>query len=389
MGKKTFVALVLLFAAGAFYQSTGATVYWMESDFAGPRLLRADGAGLARKTLPLPAGSLPQAIAADSAGNGVFWTELSFLNAHVRSANGDLGDTAITVSLQSCLRGIALDQSAHKLYWTGTNLASGPAIFRANTDGSSAEALISFGSASAHSPNGIAIDQKAQMVYFADFDAGAIARAPALAGALPQNIVTGLGGPVGVALDLDSGKLYWTDANNNAIGRAALDGSGATAILNNLARPQYLAIDNVGRRLYWTEAGALAVRSAKLDGSDTATLYSAAAMPCGIAVVNMLATPVARLASATGAPSSFGMDLNGPDQAGGRIQIAFRLPHANAVFMSLTDLRARKVITIGERVFAAGRYRQAIETAGLAPGIYLFKFTAGEFTSTKKCVVVR
>jgi len=121
-----------LFVLWAF-RAHGTTLYWMEANFGAPRLVMADGSGAIKSTLAIAAQSLPQALAINPATNAVFWTELAFLNAHVKFARADLGDSGTVVSLQSSARGIAVDSTNKKIYWTATNLTAGPGIFRGKT----------------------------------------------------------------------------------------------------------------------------------------------------------------------------------------------------------------------------------------------------------------
>jgi Low-density lipoprotein receptor repeat class B len=365
-----------------------STLYWIEASFASPTLVMADASGTVKNTLALAPQSLPQAVAVSTGLGRVFVTELAFLNAHVKYVGIALTDSGSVVSLQSCLRGIAADSAAGKIYWTSTNLGSGSAIYRANFDGSTAEILQTFGAASTHAPYGIAVDGAAQTMYWADFDAGAIMRAQTVAAATPQTILPGLSGPVGVALAPDSGALFWTDANTGTIGRAGLDGSGARTIISGLASPQYCALDRIAARIYWTEFGASRVRSARLDGSDTVTVAATAYPPVGIAVVSEPVVAV-RPAAALTVPRTFAMTastLAAPVRA---IRVRFQLPVESRVNLSVSDLRGRRVAVVPAVDNGAGWYVRDIGAAMFAPGVYYVRFTAGTFVSTAACTIAR
>ena len=376
-----------LFVLWAF-RAHGTTLYWMEANFGAPRLVMADGSGAIKSTLAIAAQSLPQALAINPATNAVFWTELAFLNAHVKFARADLGDSGTVVSLQSSARGIAVDSTNKKIYWTATNLTAGPGIFRANLDGSSAEPVEFFGASSMHTPHGIAIDEKTQTLYWADFGAGAIDRASAAPLAPWQAIVTGLAGPVGVALDPDSGFIFWTDANAGNIGRSGFDGSGAMKIVVNCGSPQYMGIDRTSRRLFWTEFGAGLVRSSRYDGSDTITLAHTAFPPCGIVA---MAEPsvVSRPAHVTQVPERYAVFVNSADPFGRTIRIRYQLPRTSPVAIEVFDLRSRRVEALAAALQTEGYYHRDVDASRLAPGAYCVRFTAGQFTSTTKYTIVR
>jgi hypothetical protein len=387
--KKVWVwGLALCFITLCVFRVHGTTVYWIEADFGAPRLVMTDGSGAIKATLALAAKSLPQALALSRGTNAVFWTELAFLNAHVKFARADLGDSGTVVSLQSCARGIAVDSTNKKIYWTATNLAAGPGIFRANLDGSSAEPLESFGASGINTPYGIAIDEKTQTLYWADFGAGAIVRASAAPLAPWQAIVTGLAGPVGVALDPDSGFVFWTDANAGNIGRSKLDGSNKAAIVVNCAVPQYLAIDQTSRRLFWTEFGAALIRSSKYDGTDTITLAHTTFPPCGIAA--MAGTPVlSQTVSAQQAPEHYAVFVNSAGPSGRTIRIRYQLPRTSSVAIDVFDLRSRRVDALAAAPQPGGYYHRDMDVSMLAPGTYCVRFTAGQFTSTAKYAIIR
>lgn len=380
--------LALCLIALCVFRAHGTTVYWMEANFGAPRLVMADGSGAIKSTLALAAQSLPQALAISRGTNAVFWTELAFLNAHIKFVRADLGDSGTVISLQSCARGIAIDSTNKKIYWTATNLTAGPGIYRANLDGSSAELLQFFGASSMHTPHGIAIDEKTQNLYWADFGSGEIDRASAAPQAPWQAIVTGLAGPVGIALDPDSGFVFWADANAGSIGRSGLDGSGAMKIVVNCGSPQYLDVDRSSRRLFWTEFGAGLVRSSKYDGTDTITLAHTTFPPCGIAA--MAGTPVAsRTVRVPQVPEHYAVFVNSADPYGRTIRIRYQLPRTSRVAIEVFDLRSRRIGAPAVAVQTGGYYYRDMDASRLAPGAYCVRFTAGQFTSTTKCTIVR
>ena|GEM_PF-2987349 len=390
MGKRKMAALgvVVCFIALHAFRAEGVTLYWTEANFGAPRLVLADGSGAITSTLALTAQSLPQALAISRGTNAVFWTELAFLNAHVKFAGADLGDSGTAVSLQSCIRGIAVDSTNKKLYWTGTNLASGPSIFRANLDGSSAELLEFFGAASANTPYGIAVDEKTQTMYWADFDAGALERAAAAPQAAWHGIITGLAGPVGIALDPDSGFIFWTDANAGSIGRSKLDGTAVTTIVANCASPQYITTDRAARRLYWTEFGTSLVRSSAFDGTDTITLARTASPPCGIAAragPSVLSLPV----HAPRLPGRYSVFASYPSLFGRIIRVVYQLPRSSRVAIEVFDALSRRVNALPAVSQPAGLYSRDVDLSRLASGAYCVRFSAGQFTSTMKCTIVK
>src|SRR5690606_1212940 len=129
---------------------------------------------------------------------------------------------------------IALDLNNNKIYWTtrAQNLFRGhDGIWRANLDGTGRERLV---------------DES-----------------------------DGLDWPVGIALDLPRGKMYWVELGNTRIRRANLDGSQIEELVDygdGLRRPLEIALDLVHDKMYWTDEWAGTIKRANLGGSSVETL---------------------------------------------------------------------------------------------------------------------
>ncbi len=76
-----------------------------------------------------------------------------------------------------------------------------------------------------------------------------------------------------------------------------------------------------------------------------------------------------------------------PNPAWGRTSIAFELPTAAQVELSLYDVSGRRIETVRDEVMSPGRHTAEID--GLPSGVYFARLTAGEETRTRKLVVVR
>ncbi len=66
-----------------------------------------------------------------------------------------------------------------------------------------------------------------------------------LEGSNIQEIVATGRYPWGIALDLDSRKMYWANRDDGTIARANLDGTGAEVIVTGLSLPRGIALDLV------------------------------------------------------------------------------------------------------------------------------------------------
>jgi len=280
---KTFLFMIMIIAlcgSKLFAQN----VFWVESAFDSPRLVKtaADGSELLSKSLP--AGTLPQSITFNANGTSLFWSGLSFNNAQINKTSSTLTTLSVVVDSQSVLRGITLDTQNNKLYWISTNLINGPKIWRADLNGQSPTVLIDFGPASDNTPRSISLDIDAGKMYWTNFGEGKIQRTDMTVGALPEDIITGLNGPSGLAVDADSGKIFWTEVNSHQIKSADLSGTNVTLLIDGLSYPNSISVNRQLNRMAWTEMGYGKIKSAALDGSDIFEYNVAAVAPTGIVI---------------------------------------------------------------------------------------------------------
>ena len=176
---------------------------------------------------------------------------------------------------------------AAELYWNDGNM-----IHRAALDGSGAQNV-----AATSATLGIAPDPGAGLFWTDDVPrvpvgpTGTI-RHSDLAGGGMTDLVPGIPTPVGIALDVPDGKMYWTDSNN-VIHRANLDGSNA----ENLVQQPYIAdlsgivVDALHNRLYFSYVNPLiesarpgGIGSTNLNGSDFQVAVGGLINPQGLAL---------------------------------------------------------------------------------------------------------
>ena len=169
-----------------------------------------------------------------------------------------------------------------KLYWT-VNGFWNDLIRRANLDGTGFETLISTGLSG---PIGIALDVAAGKMYWTDVGTDKIQRANLDGTAVEDLITTGLSSPGGIALDVVAGKMYWTDSGTDKIQRANLDGSAVEELIaTGLSSPGRIALDFAAGKMYWTDWGTEKIQRANLDGSAVQDLVATGlTSPVGIAL---------------------------------------------------------------------------------------------------------
>lgn len=169
--------------------------------------------------------------------------------------------------------------SAQKLYW----LEHGK-IHSSNLDGKYAK---DFYIARVTSPNGVAIDQVNEKLYWSDLSSGKIQRSN-LDGSMLEDVVTGTPSTVQIpiALDILNSKVYWSRLSNK-IWVAGLDGSDQEIFLDGLPGDVGgIVVDPDMQLIYWTEFGQnKAIRRANLNRSEVQDVVSNLSYwPLGIAL---------------------------------------------------------------------------------------------------------
>jgi DNA-binding beta-propeller fold protein YncE len=204
-------------------------------DLASGRILTSNADGTDLKVIVSEGRKLPDGIVVDLAGGHIYWTNMgnpSRNDGSIDRADLDGGNITNVVPAGSTFtaKQLQLDAKNRKLYWCDRE---GMRVMRCNLDGSKIETLVdSSGNDSRPGP-----DQKKWCV--------------------------------GIALDVDGGKLYWTQKGNDNAGegrifRANLQiPKGQTpanrqdieVLYDNLPEPIDLDLDLGNRVIYWTDRG--------------------------------------------------------------------------------------------------------------------------------------
>jgi hypothetical protein len=69
--------------------------------------------------------------------------------------------------------------------------------------------------------------------------------------------------------------------------------------------------------------------------------------------------------------------------------IKFDIPRTSAVKLIVFDLLGREVATLVNDELKAGKYKIDWNASSFASGVYLYKLTAGDFTETKKMILLK
>jgi hypothetical protein len=205
---------------------------------------------------------------------------LSASSGQVFSANPDGSDLKVIVSEgRRVPDGIVVDVESGHLYWTnmGNPSANDGSIERANLDGSNVTHIVHPGDT--FTPKQLQLDEKNRKLYWCDREGMRVMRANVDGSDIETLVDTSEGDPrpgkdikkwcVGIVLDVEAGKLYWTqkgpdNAGDGRIFRANLEipkGQSASnrkdieLLYEGLPEPIDLELDLANQTIYWTDRG--------------------------------------------------------------------------------------------------------------------------------------
>jgi len=88
-------------------------------------------------------------------------------------------------------------------------------------------------------------------------------------------------------------------------------------------------------------------------------------------------------------PLSFELEQNYPNPFDPSTTMAFSLPRTEHVTLKVFDLLGKEIAILVDETFSAGRYEVRWEANGVETGTYLYQLRAGDFTATKKLVLMK
>jgi sugar lactone lactonase YvrE len=256
---------------------------------------------------------LPDGIVVDTAAGHLYWTNMGNPSANdgsIERSNLD-GSNVIHIVPPGATftpKQLQLDEKNGKLYWCDRE---GMRVMRANVDGSNIETLVDTSEGDARPGKdirkwcvGIVLDVEAGKLYWTqkgpdNAGDGRIFRAnlEIPKGQTPANrkdielLYENLPEPIDLELDLANRTIYWTDRGDpprgNTVNRAPMDGKKEPEIIfNHLMEGIGIALDLKGGRMFMTDLGG-SIYSANLDGSNKKTILAAEGNLTGIAYVEI------------------------------------------------------------------------------------------------------
>ena len=88
-------------------------------------------------------------------------------------------------------------------------------------------------------------------------------------------------------------------------------------------------------------------------------------------------------------PDEFTLEQNYPKPFNPSTVIGYQLPVSSDIILKVYDLLGREVAALVDEYKPAGSYEVEFDASRLSSGVYLYKLTAGEFSSVKKLMLLK
>ena len=231
-------------ARGVALDTTADKIYW--ADYGSDKIQRANLDGSEVEDLVTTGILGPRGLALDSENGKMYWSDKDTDKIQRANLDGTNIEDLVTTGLKYPYT-VRLDVRAEKVYWVDRHTRK---IQRANLDGTQVEDLVTLSPPHEYITNGFALDTAHDKMYFNLHSAthNSIMSA-SLSGENVQTVLSGIGFPQGLALDLAAGQMYFAEndeaRNTSTITRANLDGSDAEplATQGHYASVRLIALD--------------------------------------------------------------------------------------------------------------------------------------------------
>ena len=339
----------------------------------------------------LPSVQKATGLVLNSADNKIYWTEQVGKNrGRVKCANLDGSNVQVLANIKSGVpRSIAVDTTQGKLYWTNSR----GRIQRANLNGKGIRNIIQ----NLKSPENITVDLAGGKLYWTE-DPGRIRRAN-LNGKEVEDIASGLSPVSDIAIS--GNKLCWTEItgrNRGKIVRANLNGSNARTLATPLNDVLDIAVDAVGKKLYWSDSAGK-IRRSNLVGRYIKNVVSGLAPLADFALGSSGEAIATAPSISASLPDSTQLQPNFPNPFNPETWIPYQLAESADVSISIYTADGQLVRTLDLGHQPVGIYESRSRAAywdgrnalgeSVASGVYFYTLTAGEFTATRKMLILK
>jgi hypothetical protein len=153
-------------------------------------------------------------------------------------------------------------------------------------------------------------------------------------------------------------------------------GEGTLSDVTDLGDGTYIAVITSPNSI-----GTDTVSATVISGTDTVTLFQK------VFVVYITPTSVQSFDSPN--PEIFYLFQNYPQPFNPATTIKYQIPELSFVKLTVFDLLGNEIVTLVNKKKQRGIYEVNFNADGLASGVYIYKLTAGNFTASKKLILLK
>jgi hypothetical protein len=95
------------------------------------------------------------------------------------------------------------------------------------------------------------------------------------------------------------------------------------------------------------------------------------------------------VAGSSATPASFTLMQNYPNPFNPSAKVSFVIGHSSFVSLKVFDVLGREVAALANEQLVPGTHERTFDASGLSSGVYLYRLTAGAFTSTKRMLLLK
>ena len=289
--RNSSLAAVLVVASFAYHPAVAEDFYFTDngSDYGLPAIYRGDTDGIEplEKLFDSSHGLInPRGLGVDVIGGKMYWADAA--TGKIQRANLDGSDMQDLITGRPFMADLELDLTAGKIYWTEPNHGT---LWCADLNGDNVKDVRT----GLNLPYYFEIDTTGNSVYWAELNNSVIHRMSLDGTGTIDTVVSGQDRIRDVGLDMAGGMIYFNDRDIHLVQRAPLDGSSAPEELFNFVpnegKPHGMALDLDTEMIYWTDTkgGARWVMRGTMDGNSPEVLYSGLDSPWDI---ELAVTPV-------------------------------------------------------------------------------------------------
>ncbi len=154
--------------------------------------------------------------------------------------------------------------------------------------------------------------------------------------------------------------------------------TAGTPPYTGLFRPQQAlsGLNNIQSQGYWV----LRIYDARAGSTGTLLNWSISVKYAGTISVKNTEAPV---------PEKFSLGQNYPNPFNPVTRLKFSLPESGTVSIKVYDLLGREVAALVNERLTAGVYETMFDGSRLSSGVYFYRMSAGDFTETKKMLLLK